>query len=152
MNIIFLDVQGVLTSRWYKNKQNRNINPKKIKLLKTLIDKTNSQIVLISNWRKYYQKEEENNRYKLLEENLKKKNLNIYDRISDYDENYPTRSSKVYKYIKENKIDNYVILDDRDQNWKEYNLENNFVQTNNKKGLTRKNIKQAIKIIEKTKN
>lgn len=155
MNIIFLDVQGVLTSHNYKDEKNRNLNPKKIKLLKKIIKKTNSQIVLISNWRKYKTKKEINNRYKVLEKNLKKYNIKIYDCVASYakdinkenDKRYTYRSGFVYDYIKKNNIEKYVIIDDRDQKWNLFNLEKHVVKTKNKKGLRRKDIRKAIKII-----
>ena len=55
MKIIFLDVDGVLNSQNYllnsNNKISNSINPKKITLLKELVDETGSNIVVTSAWR-----------------------------------------------------------------------------------------------------
>lgn len=64
-NLIFLDYDGVLNNRFYflkrheliKNKKIRiqhykdDFDPKRIKILKEICDKTNSDIVVISSWR-----------------------------------------------------------------------------------------------------
>lgn len=51
MNIIFLDVDGVLTYNNYQNEETADIDIEKVKLLKQICDKTNSKVVISSSWR-----------------------------------------------------------------------------------------------------
>lgn len=50
-NIVFLDVDGILTYAGYNNDDTANIDPKKVKLLAEICEKTNAKVVIISSWR-----------------------------------------------------------------------------------------------------
>lgn len=51
MNIVFLDVDGVLTYSNYKNNETANIDIEKVRLLKEICDKSNAKVVISSSWR-----------------------------------------------------------------------------------------------------
>jgi hypothetical protein len=167
VKIIFLDFDGVITtvdSGW-------NINPKKIELLKDIIDATDAKIVIPSSWRTYD--------LKSTIENLSKgKNCNspsgiafpFCDRIIGitarmggyrYNDNTNEDGRKPYVSIprgieiddwircNEDKFDiiSYVILDDDTDML--YNQRFNYVQTDTYYGLNKKHVKKAIKILNK---
>lgn len=96
MNIIFLDIDGVLNAEddFGPGKENphighnRGISLAKAKLLKQIVDKTESRIVLVSTWKGRYIKylnnhEDEVGEY--LFNTLKEVGLSIYDTTIRYD-------------------------------------------------------------------
>ena len=136
MNVIFLDIDGVLNSsnyfdlskerkhNFYKvNKYDKNnieqlaeymmidINIKNLEILKSIIDITNSKVVITSSW----------------------KNLKVFRNIVNHliDLGIPivgqtvdsglNRGEGILNYIKEYNIDNYIVLDD--DIFKDYNAE-----------------------------
>ena len=151
MNIVFLDVDGVLNSHnkleevYYKTgKPHSGINypfdEKCLKNLKTLVEETNSKIVITSTWR------EKEDHMKVLLNVLKEYDLDKtvigYTPIL-----YKTREEEIIEYLNSLNINvNYVIIDNvRDMK----TLNNNLVVTSVKTGFTKENLKTAIKILKK---
>lgn len=150
MNIIFLDVDGVLNSQnklielYNKtNKSNSGINfpfdEKCLEYLKILVEETRSYIVITSTWRKYKKEIE------LLNSTLDKYNLK--DKVIGYTPILnKKREYEIKEYIKSNNIDNFVIIDDiNDMN----ELNDYLVATSYITGLTKENIEQATKILRR---
>lgn len=151
MNIVFLDVDGVLNSHnkliELYNKtgkphsgNNFPFDEKCLENLKILIKETNAKIVITSTWRKY--------------ENDIKVLLNVL-REHDLDKNvigYTTvlntkREEEIKEYL--NNLDesvNFVIIDDiRDMG----ELNDKLVITSPQTGFTEENLNRAIKILKK---
>ena len=122
MKIIFLDIDGVLNySNYFKyinklrliyNKLLKEdkyillktiikIDIEKVYLLKEIIDRTNSKIVLTSSWRNL-------DIYPLIEEYL----INIGIPIVDTTKFLNSRGEEIIDYLNNHKIDNYIIIDD----------------------------------------
>lgn len=151
MNIIFLDVDGVLNSL---NKlielYNKTSKPHSgsnfpfdencLNNLKILVEETNSQIVITSTWRKY-QKD-----IKILFNELKKYDLDKqvigYTPILN-----KKREEEIIEYLNKLNIKvNYVIIDDiRDMGL----LNDKLIVTSPITGFTEENMKKAIKILKK---
>ena len=89
MKVIFLDVDGVLIHDESLDGINLHIDEEKIKILKEIVEKTDSKIVLSSAWRKEYNRDlpGKRNRYKVLENILNRNGLQIYDRTPIIKEN-----------------------------------------------------------------
>ena len=147
MNIIFLDVDGVLNSLKYakelyeKDKIPRScynfpFDPKCLSNLKRLVEETDSYLVITSTWRM-----NEIGRDTLLNE-LKKYNLDM--RVIGYtDILHTTRGEEIKAYLdKLDKNINYIILDD-DSDF--YGLEESLVKTSFFNGLTEKETTIGIK-------
>lgn len=136
MNIIFLDIDGVLNCQKYLmnnhdkviefyKRHGNNINSidllverqmydidlEKVKILKDIIDSTNAKVVITSSWKKL-----EIFPYVICE--LKNMGIPVIGNTSD---NGSNRGFGIKKYIDQNNIDNYVILDDEVFN--DYDLE-----------------------------
>lgn len=167
MKVVFLDFDGVITtleSGW-------SLCPKKMKLLGEILQTTDAKIVISSSWRR-----------KTLEETLQfisggsihskdspfpycDKVVGITDRMYAFSWNDKVnertgkrpnylipRGVEIDGWLKVNGLDveNYVILDD--DNDMLYCQCNNFVQTDSYGGLSKENVEQAIKILNKNEN
>ena len=125
MNVIFLDIDGVLNNRdtfirrykeYLKTKVlTLEIDEEKVELLKSIVEITGYNIVLSSSWRIFFEKKDNiiiANHSKVLKLNslLKKYGMYIYD-MTPYDTNR-NRFLEIKQYLLSNNISNYIILDD----------------------------------------
>ena len=154
MNVIFLDVDGVLNSikslkTAYKDDNKRPysdyyypFDPKCMLNLKHLVEETNSYLVITSTWRQY-----EIGREILLSE-LKKYGLDT--RVIGYtDILHKAREVEIKAYLEKLDEDvNFIIIDDS-KGFPE--LEEFLIRTNFEKGLTKRGTKKGIKKLLKTK-
>ena len=151
MNIVFLDVDGVLNSirglkqTYYQTKRPYSgydypFDPKCMYNLKKLVNMTNSYIVITSTWRMH-----EIGKNVLLDE-LKKYELDTkvigYTAIL-----HQKRGEEIKDYLKGIRENvNFVILDD-DSDFND--LENYLIKTDFNYGLTEENVDDAIKRLVK---
>ena len=160
LNLIFLDIDGVLNSSSTKEKCGpyRGIEDSKVSFLKELVDKTNAKIVLISSWKEWwFKKEEHKNRQddlaNYLDECLNKFGLFVWNKIND--DFALGRGDAIVQFInflKQEgiKVNNYVIFDDEIFDYKESKQTKHLIQTSFENGgLSLKNIKQATAILER---
>lgn len=153
MNIIFLDVDGVLNSLDYAKKiyeidkvarscYDFPFDPRCLSNLKYLVDITNSYLVITSTWRMHEIGKE------ILISELRKYNLD--DRVIGYTSIlHKERGEEVKDYLdKLGKEVNYIILDD-DSDFT--GLEKYLIKTNFEYGLTKKELDMGIKKLLKKK-
>lgn len=151
MNIIFLDIDGVLNSRRklievYKKTHrphsgfNYPFDEKCLINLQTLVKLTNSKIVITSTWRK-----EQEGRETLLKA---LKDYNIEQEVIGYTPVLnSTRGEEIKEYLKQFvEIPNFIIIDD-DSDMEE--LIDRLVLTNGQVGLTQENIDKGISLLSK---
>lgn len=121
---IFLDIDGVMvTTHQYFGKYHKEYNghpydPKCVKVLNEIIEKTNSVIVLSSDWKLHFTLIEMNNIFKI---------NGINDIVSDYTPSLwgvgegmfgslqqleECRAAEIQKYVDEHGITNWVAIDD----------------------------------------
>lgn len=128
MNIIFLDIDGVLNTTRYRKIQMKydhiseeeaqfNFDPISLKYLSSIINETNAYIVISSTWR--YNRDDKNDRYwNEIFFNLKRYNLEnrIIGATEDLRDIYNTISCRGYEINewieRHGEVSNYVILDD----------------------------------------
>lgn len=81
MNIIFLDIDGVLNSYAYYKETGNDLNLKSVDILCQIYHKFNCKIVLSSTWRELKDISEESAQkmWKHLVDTLSKYNMEIYD-------------------------------------------------------------------------
>jgi len=156
MNIIFLDVDGVLNSMNYLQKlyEEKNecyfgfgipFDPNCLKNLKELVTQTNSKIVVSSTWRK------SEKGIAILLENLKKYELDksVIGYTPIFNTNV-TRGTEIKAYLsnlKENASKlNFIILDDESDMDK---LLPYLIKIDENFGLTSENVKAGIKKLNK---
>lgn len=154
MNVIFLDVDGVLNNAktFYKRylnylitgKQNLEIDEKMVERLKKIVDATSAKIVLSSSWRVFFTKHNnevfaDSKGYQLCEI-LEKYNMEIFD-LTPYDKNRH-RGNEISAYLNENEVDKYIIIDDDDFDLQD--LSEHVIKTSFKSGLTDEHVIDAI--------
>ncbi|MBE6899310.1 MAG: hypothetical protein E7479_01400 [Ruminococcaceae bacterium] len=161
MNIIFLDVDGVLNSSGW-NKQHPNeikkgflIDETKVFLLGELIRKTNAEIVLHSGWRFWFDGKSNPNRkeseyfYNL----LKKENISFYDFTPDFSTE-EIRRTKEFSLVKAEEIlcwikghgevSGWIVIDDLELN--NEIISAHQVKTNSSKGFEKEDMEKALKL------
>jgi hypothetical protein len=147
---IFLDIDGVLNSEEYyihrqkdwsgKFKFSYDLDEIAIQRLNKIIENTKINIVLSSTWRLFQINEVINS--------LKYKGFK-------YDIEYVTtfipmdRGLQILKFIKNNNVKDYIVIDDDDFDIKAYIPTENFVHTSFKYGLTDKNVDYIINYFNK---
>jgi len=150
MNTIFLDIDGVLNSpndaevrsrfpHWYKIRPSQPgdfISLAMARLLKDFCDSYAAEVVIVSSWAS---SEDD------LSEIKKMLDVNVVAKTK-YTGGGINRGESVYRYVRENNIDRYVILDD---SWEEmYGDHSHVVKISGRAGITSANINQAMFILD----
>lgn len=140
MKYVFIDIDGVLNSPGDKNLICDVIDNYKLELLKKLISKTNSKVVIISSRRIY--KDDRDLLLRALDD--------IYDDLSfiSYNMNYKYRKDEINLFLSNKSYDGYVILDDIDSNYtKDSKMINHFIHINGMIGFTINDYNKALEIL-----
>lgn len=138
--IIFLDIDGVLNKHSFVVNYCCGFNTKCVRNFNRIIRATNANIVLSSAWRYMITGGAMTLRgfqYLLWSHGVKG------DLIGHTcsDEEIMSRSLQIRKWVKDNKVDNYVVLDDMKI------VSHPFIQTISQLGLTKENAEEAINIL-----
>jgi len=130
MNIIFLDIDGVLKSYAYYKETENDLDLKAIDILSQIYHKFNCKIVLSSTWRelKDISDESAQKMWKHLIDTLEKYGMGIYDITPTIKNNRPL---EIATWLQNNSCSNYVILEDDFPllEYKKYGLEKHVVKT-----------------------
>lgn len=159
--IIFLDIDGVLNSqktfvdnhKWLKifikiktnsiddivTRKMLDIELDKVFMLRDICNLTGAKIVISSCWRNLIH-------YILVEEKLVSLGLPIIGTTPYIDNN---RGEEIRKYLEENKVDNFIILDD--EIFKDfYELENHLVKTSfYEDGLNYEKVEESVRLLRR---
>lgn len=139
MKVIFLDIDGVLNTKSYRENPEVDyfehpISEIHMCLLEYLAKTTGAKIVLSSTWREYWElgEEQSDSFGYYINKLFSKYGLEIYDKTPELRD----RSDEIdaWKKLHEGEIESYVILDDFDFDWSEEN-EKRFVKTVDEVGL-----------------
>lgn len=159
INIIFLDIDGVLNSNQTLERCGPyiGIEDQKLELLKELINKTKAYIVLTSTWKQFWyfnanDKHKQDDLANYLDEAFARHQMKVTAKTKD-DFNPFKRGEGILHYlgfIKRNNIlvNNYVILDDLFFDYRQTNLLNHLIKTNGKYGLQKRHIMKAISLLK----
>lgn len=156
MKIIFLDIDGVLNSRIYDRKRNRDeltdIDETRLPLVKELVAATGAKIVLSSSWRVHWDKFpdscDEDGVY--INDTFSKYGLEIYGK-TPYLGICANRHDEVKAWLDNAQgiVDSFVIIDDYRYGW--FELNDNLVLTNPNfgLGLEEEHVLKAVSILNK---
>ena len=161
--IIFLDVDGVLNSKFWDNDHQREISEGKhvdleaVKLLGTLVKRTNAKLILHSEWRFWFDETMKPLRTEadFLANTMKEAGITIAGVTPDLTTE-EIRKTKKFSLVKADEIllwldDNssftkWVVLDDLDLHNEE--VARHQVKTDSEIGLTEKDVEKAIEILK----
>ena len=160
-NVIFLDVDGVLNSKFWDNEHHREISngkyidPEAVKLLGSLVKRTNAKIILHSGWRFWFDETMKPLRpeAEFFANAMKKVEITIAGVTPDLttEEIRKTKKFSLVKadeillWLKENPSDNWVVLDDLELHNSE--ITKHQVKTDAEVGLTTKDVEKATAIL-----
>lgn len=154
MKVIFLDFDGVITT--YNSKWKIDMN--NIKIINDICDKTNAKIVVTSSWRIGHRGDVLAFNGYLTQYIIKHNYLdNVQDTFDKFIGNIVGmtesiggwRGDEIKLYMNEHpEVENYVILDD-DSDMCDYQLFN-FVQTDTYEGITERDAKLCVDILNGT--
>ena len=156
MKIIFLDIDGVLNSRNYDRKRNRNeqsdIDETRLPLVKSIVERTGAKIVLSSTWRVHWDNDPALCRRDgvYINETFAKFGLEIYDKTPDLGI-CAERHDEIKSWLDSAPADvgSFVIIDDYRYGWREFS--DRFVKTepNFRLGLEEEHAEAAVKILNR---
>jgi hypothetical protein len=161
LKVIFLDCDGVLNSeetceKWHKEtggngfggffhadkepleKSDTKWGEELVDRVRRIVDTTGAQIVMSSTWRRHYDIPKFKEMFKLYG----------WDApiISMTPRGYRGRGLEINMWLKDNPVDNYLILDDVDQFL--VDQKPHYVQTDMMTGITEEDTERAIKILQ----
>lgn len=152
MNVIFLDVDGVLncvstddTIRGFTG-----IDTQKIKLLRRIVEVTDAVLVLSSTWKDGWEKSDKSKQdvyANYLDEKLRSESLIIFDKTTDV-RGY--RGLGIIQWLQTHGVNHFVILDDNNYDFAEHGLSPYHIKTefyNNHGGLRDEHVSLAIKLL-----
>lgn len=151
MKVIFLDIDGVLNTKSYRENPEVDYFEQPISdihmcLLEYLVKSTGAKIVLSSTWREYWEPgEEQSDRFGYyINELFSKYSLEIYDKTPEHRD----RSDEIdaWKNLHQGEIESYVILDDFDFEWSEENGKH-LVKTTDEVGLDEEAVERAVRVL-----
>ena len=160
MNVVFLDVDGVLNCDTTKDKvtdysgtQYMGVEDRLVENLAKIIKATNAEIVLTSTWKTCWDVQMPNGEMepmaKYLVLKLKKQGLHIADRTLDRENG--DRGYGIKRWLKRfPEVERWIVLDD--QVFLDYETEGilpHLIKTNFSCGLTDENVKEAIDFLTK---
>lgn len=153
--VIFLDIDGVLNTPYSFNSCGNyvGIDDDKVKRLRNIVSRTDAQIVLVSDWKRGWErdgklKSKQDFTATYLDEKLAKFGLEIADKTKDKaDGTYLSRGEGIMEYIYSNDVKSFVILDDLQFDYDGCDLTDYFVRTNPQTGLTNKQVEKACQIL-----
>lgn len=155
MQIIFLDIDGVLNDSTTTEKCGgyAGIDNHCLERFKNIIDLTDAKIVLISTWKKHWEKDK-NRKHRqdefanYLDMKFAGKGLEVYDKVTNVDGEWITRGRNIAEYIKRVNPSNFVIIDDMSFDYAECGLKPFHVKTNSACGLMEVNSMAILGILK----
>lgn len=160
-NVIFLDVDGVLNSKFWDNDHQREISEGKyvdleaVKLFGTLVKRTDAKVILHSGWRFWFDEAMNPKRpeAEFFANAMKAEGIEISGVTPDLTTEEIRRTKKfslvkadeILQWLKENSFDNWVVIDDLELHNEK--IAKHQVQTDAEVGLTDKDVEMAMTIL-----
>lgn len=148
MKVIFLDIDGVLTSVIYdrqKGPDDTYIDKSRLALIRGLVDRTGARIVLSSSWRRSWEPECDGTGIRLAE-TFAEAGLEIYGKTPEL--GYMQRPNEIREWLAEHPdVRGFVIFDD--ERFEFGDLSEHFIKTNHRigRGLEEEHVEAALKLL-----
>ena len=163
--ILFLDIDGVLNSKWWYTQMDRNtpkdkygfaFDPRAVANLKRIVEETGADIVMSSSWKCMGLSQ--------VQEMWSVRNLpgkiigitpssgndeTLLDDDTDSIDRFHIRGEEIKEWLKQHgkHVSHYVIIDDMDNMLSEH--QSHYIQTNPEEGITENDAEKAITILNK---
>lgn len=150
MNIILLDVDGVLNNRHTRTRTSDGwcfVDDTLVARLHRLVDLTGARIVLSSTWREGWHQEDESLNdisFNELRVKFQEFDIEIFDRTGDMRMHRWQSIREWFEQPREESIEHFVIIDDWDDMGE---FSDHLVWTNPSNGLTEEDVQEAIRIL-----
>lgn len=150
MKVIFLDVDGVLNFDYSEARTPNGyigVVDSKVSKLKNIIDKTGAYIILSSDWKQGWSKEDEECGIdaKYLNRKLNRKGLHIIDKTPDF--RAENRGTEISEWLKNHTVESYCVIDDIWFCDFSEDILKHLILTDARYGLTDEDVEKAIKIL-----
>lgn len=151
MNIIFLDVDGVLNNFHTRTRTSDGwcfVDNHLVARLKTLVDRSGARVILSSTWREgWHQEDESLNDVSFIElrDKFHEFGIEIFDRTGEIRQHRWQSIQEFFERPREERIEHFVIIDDWDDMGE---FSGHLVWTNPSTGLTDSDVEEALKILE----
>ena len=155
MKVIFLDIDGVLNDKYCRARAPSGCKgavDAKLKLLREIVRQTDARLVLISSWKKYWEREETTDPDMLYRmRKLKRFGLSIYDKTEE--SFWANRGEGIHVWLSANEdVTAWVVLDDETfPDYEKYGIDKHLVKTKffyeKDAGLQEEHAEQAIAIL-----
>lgn len=153
MNVIFLDVDGVLNNR-RSNSRCRGfigIDDDKVKRLREIVAATDAKIVLCSSWKSGWERHDKDDQDELanyLDRKLKREGLRLIDKTCD---SGGDRGRGIINWLESKDVSSWIVLDDEIfDDYEELGVMPNLVKTSfcdENGGLQKEHVDKAIKLL-----
>ena len=155
MKVIFLDIDGVLNCAGYRQEKMKEghfsvvIQPEHLNRLKKIVESTDASIVLISSWRKFWQREGNiDSAGKEIEQAFARTGLFVADKTPVLQDG--SRSHEVELWLRNRPyVEQFVILDDNDFYWSK-KLRKHWVKCPGDTGLTDQLVETSVEVLSGT--
>ncbi|SHJ08030.1 HAD domain-containing protein [Pseudobutyrivibrio xylanivorans] len=160
-NVIFLDVDGVLNSKFWDDEHQREISDGKyididaVKLFSKLVKKTDARVILHSGWRFWFDDEMKPNRSEaeFFADVMEKEGVFISGVTPDLTTEEIRKAKKfslvkadeILQWLKENPTDNWLVIDDLDLHNNE--IASHQIKTDAEVGLTENDVEKALNLL-----
>ena len=144
MKIVFCDIDGVLNSELgFENNGVSGIEEDKLSLLKSLLDKTEGELVITSKMR-----------FKSMQESrlktIKEAGIAIKDAFQSDPYSVTSKAAEVLGYLqnKAKGCQSFIVLDDNDDGFTD-SVGDRFLKINARTGLTKEDVEKAIALLNR---
>ena len=118
----------------------------RVKRLAKIIETTQAKIVLVSSWKRHYERQDQVGKY--LGNKLRKENLAIYDTTLRY-EHWSNRGEQILNWLADHQdIKNWIVLDDEIFDDYDETVMGHLVKTSWETGLTDELTDKAIEMLK----
>lgn len=140
MKLLFLDIDGVLTADDTAINEHflYTFSASCVQNFNEILLVCKPKIILISSWRTVFAPKQQ-------EQIFMDNGVIQFPLGQTKDLGYDSRSAEIKAYLRQRKVESFVILDDMDIQ----GFTQNFVRTNPSTGITQKEVKKAIEILNK---
>lgn len=150
MDIIFLDIDGVMVSyysvlaaMYTPFRQKAYLDPRAMRALRRLVERTGAKIVIISSWRGCGEP------YEWFKRRLRRNGTPVFGETDWLEDADHDRSDEIFHWIQGHDVRRFVVLDDNDRFENRLAVRSRWVNVDMMHGLTIKDVEKAAAILKK---